>query len=101
MMDYLKLLTSNITITISGCSMYPTFYIGEKIIFERKFDENELHEGKIILFYNKNYKEYVIHRIVKEINLISGGIYYVTKGDNNLINDHYLVRIEDIRGILL
>lgn len=100
MKDYLKLFNSDITITIGGASMYPTFYIGERLRFRRRFDERELQEGKIILFYNHKYKEYIIHRIVNKINLDYGGAYYITKGDNNLIVDKYLVTLQDIRGIL-
>ena len=100
MLDYLKLLKKDIEVTICGDSMWPTLYAGENVKLKNLASYNNLKVGNIILFYSNKYKSYVLHRIIKKIYLIDGQVYYVTKGDNNLIEDEYLVRTEDIRGVL-
>lgn len=99
-MDYLKYYREDkITVNMLGNDMFPVIFKDEKVSFNCRFD-NKLHIGQIILFYNPKYKTYVIHRIIKIVKMNNDNRYYVTKGDNNLNEDDYLVKIEDIRGVL-
>lgn len=100
MKDYLKLINKDFSVVISGESMYPTLYPGEKIMCRIFSDKINLKCGNIILFYNETEKRYVIHRIVKVNMLKNGEYYYVTKGDKNLIVDEYLVKYKDVRGVI-
>lgn len=98
MKDYLRLINKDFSVVISGESMYPTLYPGERIICRIIDDKTKLKSGNIILFYNETEKRYVIHRIIKVNMLKNGECYYVTKGDKNLIVDEYLVKTNDVRG---
>ena len=100
MKDYLRLINKDFSVVISGESMYPTLYPGEKIICRIIDDKTKLKSGNIILFYNEIEKRYVIHRIIKVNMLKNGECYYVTKGDKNLIVDEYLVKTNDVRGVV-
>lgn len=100
MKDYLRLINKDFSVVISGESMYPTLYPGERIICRIIDDKTKLKSGNIILFYNETEKRYVIHRIIKVNMLKNGECYYVTKGDKNLIVDEYLVKTNDVRGVI-
>ena len=100
MKDYIRLINKDFTVVISGESMYPTLYPGEKIVCRKVTDKTKLKSGNIILFFNESEKRYSIHRIIKVIRLRNGECYYVIKGDKNLIVDEYLVRTNDVRGVV-
>lgn len=100
MKDYLRLINKDFSVVVSGESMYPTLYPGEKIMCRIISDKTKLKSGNIILFYNETEKRYVIHRIIKVNMLKNEEYYYVTKGDKNLIVDEYLVKANDVRGVI-
>ena len=99
MKDYIRLINKDFTVVISGESMYPTLYPSEKVVCRKVNDKTKLKSGNIILFFNESEKRYMIHRIMKVIRLRNGESYYVTK-DKNLIVDKYLVRTNDVRGVV-
>lgn len=100
MLDYIKMIKKNFEIVIGGNSMFPTLIEGEKVQVRYQECYIDLKTGSIILFYNKKYMDYVVHRIIKIVEMNNGQKYYVTKGDNNTQVDEYLVKEEDIRGIV-
>ena len=98
-------------ITISSDSMEPTYYIGD-LVFMEKIDQSEvpnLKKDMIITFrapidINEDGiigNDLNTHRIEK---VLEGENYFITKGDNNLINDYeatdgYKVHYSDVIGV--
>ena len=67
---------------------------------EIKPKEGSLQIGDIISYESKVYGVTVIHRII-DIKEDSSGIYYVVKGDNNIIKDNEKVRFSQIKGVVV
>ncbi len=76
---------------ITTDSMSPTFSVGDVIIV-KKANYNYLNKGDIITFRKDT--EVITHRIV---NKVETG--YVTKGDNNNIEDMFIVTSDEILGL--
>jgi signal peptidase I len=81
-------------ITIMSNSMFPEFKKGDVLIVKKIKDKSSLNIGDIIEF---KHDKIITHRIV---NIYSNDIkyYFKTKGDNNLEDDNYIVKEEDIVG---
>ena len=65
----------------------------------RKIDPSEIKEGDIITFYSDDPSlqgHLNTHRVVE---ISADGTSFVTKGDNNVINDKYPVRAEAVIGV--
>ncbi|MDD5833110.1 MAG: signal peptidase I [Clostridiales bacterium] len=79
-------------------SMKPTFNAGDLIII-KKTDPSKLEEGDIITFHTIIENEYSLntHRIAEIIDNNSFRSY-VTKGDNNQIEDQHIISDGDIVG---
>ena len=88
-------------LAIASGSMHPVFDRGSVVITEQvkdKYDNyNKLKEGEIIAF--KADKIIVVHRIIRIVN-IGDEVYYYTKGDANEEEDNYLIKKENIIGIV-
>lgn len=86
--------------TIVSPSMEPAINIYDCILVTRVNDDSELKENDIITFYS-DYLEsdgYTItHRIVHKYEE-NGETHYITKGDNNIIEDEGYVTIDNIIG---
>ena len=84
--------------TVLTDSMSPTFNSGDLIII-KKCDPDTLVVGDIVTFHTIIENEYALntHRIV-EIRNDNGAIRYVTKGDNNAIQDNHNIAGGDIVG---
>lgn len=84
--------------TVLTDSMSPTFNSGDLIII-KKCDPATLQVGDIVTFHTIIENEYALntHRIV-EIRNENGAIRYVTKGDNNAIQDNHNIASGDIVG---
>lgn len=65
-------------------------------IFIKEIEENKLNVNDIISF-KENDNTITTHRIVK-IEYLNGKKYYITKGDNNYLNDKEKVIYEQIEG---
>ena len=89
-------------INIFGCrayiiktnSMEPDISIGD-IIITRKTSEEELNKGDVITFRRNG--EVITHRIVN-IEETENGKKYITKGDNNNVEDLEKITYEEIEG---
>lgn len=85
--------------TVLTDSMAPTFNSGDLIVIKTCKPEN-LKEGDIITFHTIIQNEYALntHRISK-IETYDGGFRrYVTKGDNNFVEDTHTISDGDIVG---
>lgn len=85
-------------LSVVSDSMAPTFNAGDLIII-RKCDPSTLQEGDIITFHAIINNEYALntHRI-SQIQDQNGVRSYVTKGDNNAIEDIHMISDGDIVG---
>ena len=85
---------------VSG-SMHPVFDRGSVVITERVNDKygnySKLKEGEIIAY--RTGKNIIVHRLIR---IVSAGdeLFYYTKGDANNEEDDYLIKKEDIIGIV-
>ena len=88
-------------LAIASGSMHPVFDRGSVVITERvndKYDNyDKLKEGEIIAF--KAEKNVVVHRLIRIVN-VGDEVYYYTKGDANKEEDNYLIKKENIIGIV-
>ena len=88
-------------LAIASGSMNPIFDRGSVVITEQvneKYDNyNKLKEGEIIAF--KAEKNIVVHRLIRIVNT-DNEVYYYTKGDANEEEDNYLIKKENIIGIV-
>jgi signal peptidase len=84
-------------------SMIPTLGVGDFIFVDHieNFDEMVAAprpEGEIIVFKRfAGSDEYIVHRAVSKFSR-GGSWWFVTKGDNNLVEDASPVREEDVMG---
>lgn len=76
-----------IPLSIQSASMEPTINTGDLII-SKKVDHSELEKGDIISFFSIEQDKVVVitHRIV-EVKTSANMTSFVTKGDNNPLND--------------
>ena len=79
-------------------SMLPVIDEGHHSIEVMPKNKDDIYIGDIISF--KHNEKWIIHRVV-EIKKDLNGIYYLTKGDNNKINDGNKVRFENITGVVV
>ena len=79
-------------------SMDPVLDKGTNGIEVMPTSPSDIKVGDVISY---EYKDNIIaHRVVK-IGLDEKGIYYITKGDNNVIKDPKKVRFEQVKGVLV
>lgn len=85
-------------LTVQTDSMQPTFSAGDLIII-KKCDPDTLEVGDIITFHTIIENQYALntHRI-KEITEENGIKNYVTKGDNNALEDTHIITGADVAG---
>lgn len=99
------ILSAHLNVVVSG-SMEPSFYRGDIVAIEnvhtyygmQEFDPyNDIKINDVVVYDAQWYPEPVIHRVI-DINEINGSKYYTIKGDNNEVEDPYLVSPEQIRA---
>ena len=85
-------------LSVQSDSMVPTFKTGDLIII-KKCNTSSLKEGDIITFHTIIQNQYVLntHRISK-IEEFGSVRTFITKGDNNLIEDTHIIADGDIVG---
>lgn len=81
--------------SITTDSMKPTLSKGD-IIISRRQNEEVLKQGDIITYKQKG--EIITHRII-QIDNVDGKNQYITKGDNNTLEDLEKVNYEQIEGV--
>lgn len=99
------LLSSHLNVVVSG-SMEPSFYRGDIVAVEnvntyygvQEFDPyTDVNVGDVVVYDAQWYSEPVVHRVI-DINQINGSTYYTIKGDNNEVEDPYLVSPSQIKA---
>ncbi len=85
-----------VPVSVVSESMLPNISIGDAVIYKKINDSDSLNEGNIIVFIKKNV--IIIHRI-DSIKTIDGVRHIITKGDNNIEVDDWVVFDNDIIGI--
>ena len=88
-------------LAIASGSMKPVFDRGSVVIIEQvnnKYNNYEkLKEGEIIAYRTE--KAIIVHRLIRIVNTDEDKFYY-TKGDANKEEDNYLIKKENIIGIV-
>lgn len=91
---------------VDGISMYPNLISGDVIIY-KKVDFNAIEKGSIIVFNQGStgfamldsiMRPIVIHRVTDTV-IQDGMAYYRTEGDNNEVEDQFLVKYDNILGV--
>ena len=87
------ILAQHMNVVVSG-SMEPVFYRGDVVVIEKtdflgihEINPTDLKVGDIVIYNAVWFPEPVIHRIIATGTAINGSQYYITKGDNNQIQD--------------
>jgi signal peptidase I len=87
------ILAQHMNVVVSG-SMEPVFYRGDVVVIEKtnflginEINPDDLKIGDIVIYNATWFPEPVIHRIIATGTSENGTPYYVTKGDNNPIQD--------------
>lgn len=79
-------------------SMFPLLNKNSTGIGFRPENETEINEGDIISFWNN--EKLIVHRVVKK-DFDEKGVYFITKGDNNINDDKTKTRFSDINSVLV
>jgi signal peptidase I len=87
------ILAQHMNVVVSG-SMEPVFYRGDVVVIEKtdflgihEINADNLKIGDIVIYHATWFPEPVIHRIIATGTSTNGTPFYVTKGDNNPIQD--------------
>ena len=80
---------------VGSGSMEPKLSTGDAIILTKIKSIDELEIGDIIAYKNED-NITIVHRITKKED-----DYFITKGDNNKVEDRMQIKIEDIEGKVL
>ena len=98
--DSLTINFNNITFfnITKGISMLPAIHDNSTQLYII-LGNNSLYMGDVVRFKYEEYS-YMHHRII-DIRNDEEGIYYITRGDNNLLNDDLRVRRENITHKLI
>lgn len=85
--------------SIQSPSMEPTIMTGDLII-TKKCDPQQLKEGDVISFFSVEQEQKIVktHRIVK-VNKSGNMLSFVTKGDNNELEDHLEVADGEVLSV--
>jgi signal peptidase I len=95
----------NHQIIISTCkntgSMYPTIGDNTTVLLKKDIESNEIKKGDIISF--KTEHKNILHRVINT-DEDEKGLFFITKGDNNMNNDfgtYGKIRPDQIRGVVI
>lgn len=84
-------------VTTKGSSMLPIAGENDIAIVYKNPKESEIKVGDIIVFVSKLDNETnIFHRVIK---ITKEG--YLTKGDNNQVDDGYIIKYEEVEGKLV
>ena len=86
-------------LAIGSGSMTPTISKGDAIILEHfsEKDLSKLKKGDVLVYNHDN--KIIVHRLIK-MKKMNNNIYYKTKGDNNDTQDSWLVKGEEVIGVV-
>ncbi|OCT98818.1 hypothetical protein XELAEV_18011053mg [Xenopus laevis] len=81
---------SPIVVVLSG-SMEPAFHRGD-LLFLTNFQEDPIRAGEIVVFKVEGRDIPIVHRVIKVHEKENGDIKFLTKGDNNEVDDRGLYK---------
>ncbi|XP_043752151.1 signal peptidase complex catalytic subunit SEC11C-like [Cervus elaphus] len=81
---------SPILVVLSG-SMEPAFHRGD-LLFLTNFREDPIRAGEIVVFKVEGRDIPIVHRVIKVYEKDNGDIKFLTKGDNNEVDDRGLYK---------
>jgi len=85
---------------VEGNSMEPTLSDGD-LVMVKKVDPEDVKVGDVIVFHEPGSESTVIiHRVVGKVER-DGRVFFQTKGDNNDVQDPWLVSEEDLIGVVV
>ncbi|CAI9742938.1 signal peptidase complex catalytic subunit SEC11A [Octopus vulgaris] len=79
---------SPIVVVLSG-SMEPAFYRGD-LLFLTNYQEEPIRVGDIVVFKVEGRDIPIVHRVLKVHEKVDGSVKFLTKGDNNSVDDRGL-----------
>ncbi|XP_006005844.1 signal peptidase complex catalytic subunit SEC11C [Latimeria chalumnae] len=79
---------SPIVVVLSG-SMEPVFHRGDLLLLTN-YQEDPIRAGEIVVFKVKGRDIPIVHRVIKVHEKENGDIKFLTKGDNNNVDDRNL-----------
>ncbi|XP_045183226.1 signal peptidase complex catalytic subunit SEC11A [Mercenaria mercenaria] len=79
---------SPIVVVLSG-SMEPAFYRGD-LLFLTNYREEPIRAGEIVVFKIEGREIPIVHRVLKVHEKENGTVKFLTKGDNNSVDDRGL-----------
>jgi signal peptidase len=79
---------SPVVVVLSG-SMEPAYYRGDILVLEL-WEQRPLESGDVVVYKLGDRDIPIVHRIIDVHDGTKGGIFYLTKGDNNTVNDRGL-----------
>lgn len=79
---------SPIVVVLSG-SMEPAFYRGD-LLFLTNYKEEPIRVGEIVVFKVEGREIPIVHRVLKVHEKEDGEVKFLTKGDNNQVDDRGL-----------
>jgi len=79
---------SPIVVVLSG-SMEPAFYRGD-LLFLTNYEEDKIQAGEIVVFKIDGRDIPIVHRVIKLHESHDGKMKFLTKGDNNEVDDRGL-----------
>ena len=80
-------------LNIASNSMYPLINVGDGVMIKIVEDDTEINQGDIIAY--RLGKHIIVHRVEQVVGYDS----YVTKGDNNDVNDGNPIPRTDVMGV--
>lgn len=85
---------------IGSGSMEPVIYRGDTVIFEKYKNEEKssANIGEILVFIHNG--RYITHRVIDKTIGYDGILIYQTKGDNNESQDNFVVRPDEVVGVV-
>ena len=83
---------------ITSSSMEPSIHTGDIVITKKPKEKEDVKEGDVVSLLNDG--EIITHRIIN-ISEVNGNTQYVTKGDNNNVEDLHRIVYEDIQGVVI
>lgn len=81
---------SPIVVVLSG-SMEPAFHRGD-LLFLTNFRDDPIRAGEIVVFKVEGRDIPIVHRVIKVHEKENGNIKFLTKGDNNEVDDRGLYK---------
>jgi signal peptidase len=79
---------SPIVVVLSG-SMEPAFFRGD-LLFLTNYEDDPLEAGEVVVFKVEGREIPIVHRVIKLHEQADGQMKFLTKGDNNQVDDRGL-----------